>query len=221
MLLANFSKLSKKLNLNPAETTVGGKQWQSGMVQGQKNTSEHQCMTTCILWIMWCPSCFNPSTWVKNFNDSPALKKWGYTGLALSFSHSFCHSFLPSNYQINFRHTFLKNYKSYKVETWYTHTMWVDVCVYRNQGQELITLGVTSLDRFYNLPLMKFFFTLFSRTVRVTNLKPSIHMDNGLMYYVYRNQGQGPMTGVKSHDRFQILSAVKSFHYRFLTNYER
>ena len=28
-------------------------------------------------------------------------------------------------------------------------------CVDRNQGQELITLGVTSLDKFYNLPLMK------------------------------------------------------------------
>ena len=26
--------------------------------------------------------------------------------------------------------------------------------VYQNQGQKLITLGVTSLDRFYNLPLM-------------------------------------------------------------------
>ena len=30
-------------------------------------------------------------------------------------------------------------------------------CVYQNQGQELITLGVTSLDRFCNLPLMKNF----------------------------------------------------------------
>ena len=30
-------------------------------------------------------------------------------------------------------------------------------CVNQNQGQELITLGVTSLDRFYNLPLMKNF----------------------------------------------------------------
>ena len=29
--------------------------------------------------------------------------------------------------------------------------------VYQIQGQELITLGVTSLDRFYSLPLMKNF----------------------------------------------------------------
>ena len=30
-------------------------------------------------------------------------------------------------------------------------------CVYENQGQGLITLGVTSLDRFYNLALRKKF----------------------------------------------------------------
>ena len=30
-------------------------------------------------------------------------------------------------------------------------------CVYQNQGQVLITPGVTSLDRFYNLPKMKNF----------------------------------------------------------------
>ena len=30
-------------------------------------------------------------------------------------------------------------------------------CLYQNQSQEIIILGVTSLDRFYNLPLMKFF----------------------------------------------------------------
>ena len=29
--------------------------------------------------------------------------------------------------------------------------------VYQKQGQELITLGVKSLDRFYNLPSMKYF----------------------------------------------------------------
>ena len=41
-------------------------------------------------------------------------------------------------------------------------------CVYQNQGQELITLRVTSLDRFY---INEKFVTLFSRTVRVTKLK--------------------------------------------------
>ena len=27
----------------------------------------------------------------------------------------------------NFCHTFLKNYKDYKVETWYTYGQWADV----------------------------------------------------------------------------------------------
>ena len=57
----------------------------------------------------------------------------------------------------NIRYRFLRNYKSYKVETWYTHGQWSDYYVYQNQGQGHVTLGVTYLDRFYNLPLMKNF----------------------------------------------------------------
>ena len=61
--------------------------------------------------------------------------------------------------------------------------------VYQNQGQRPKSLGLTSLDRFY-FPLMKNFYrTLFSRTVRITKLKPGAHMDSGLMYHVYQNQG--------------------------------
>ena len=45
--------------------------------------------------------------------------------------------------------------------------------------------------------------TLFSRTVRITKLKPGIHMDIGLIYCVYRKQGQEPIT-----------------LYRFLRSYE-
>ena len=36
-------------------------------------------------------------------------------------------------------------------------------CVYQNQGQGPITLGVTSLDRFYKFPLMHFFLSHFSQ----------------------------------------------------------
>ena len=37
-------------------------------------------------------------------------------------------------------------------------------------------------------------------------LKLGSHMDSGLMYCVYWNQGQGPITfGVQSHDRFYNL----------------
>ena len=40
----------------------------------------------------------------------------------------------------------------------------------------------------------------------VKKLKPDTHMDSGLMYCVYWNQGQGPITfGVKSCGRFYNL----------------
>ena len=52
----------------------------------------------------------------------------------------------------------------------------------KNQVQGPVT-RVTSLDRFYNLLLMNFV-VLFSRTVRVTKLKPDTHMDSGLIYRV-------------------------------------
>ena len=77
--------------------------------------------------------------------------------------------------------------------------------MYQNLGQGHITFGITSPDRFYNLPLMKHFVTLFSRTVKVTKLKPGIHMDSGLMYHINQNQSQGPIThSVKSLHRFYV-----------------
>ena len=98
-------------------------------------------------------------------NHSPALTKWCYTGFALSFRHSFLLLFLSSIissahhsvhlHQIIFCHTFLKNCKAYKVENWYTHGQRADLLWHWSQRQGLITLGVTSLYRFYNLPLMK------------------------------------------------------------------
>ena len=62
-------------------------------------------------------------------------------------------------------------------------------------------------------------------------MEPGTHMDNGLMYCVYQNQGQGPITfelnpvvGFKSAinevDRFNNLLSMKNFRYRFLINYE-
>ena len=43
-------------------------------------------------------------------------------------------SFLPLTYQINFHRTLLKNCKGYKVETWFTHTQWVDVSCILESG---------------------------------------------------------------------------------------
>ena len=53
---------------------------------------------------------------------------------------------------------------------------------------------------------MKSFRHLFSRTVKVTKLKPGTHMDRELMYCVNQNQGQGHINlGLKSFDRFYNL----------------
>ena len=57
----------------------------------------------------------------------------------------------------NFHYRVLRSYESSKFETWYTHGQWVLYCVYQNQSQGPITLGVTSLDRFYKFPLVKIF----------------------------------------------------------------
>ena len=79
--------------------------------------------------------------------------------------------------------------------------------VYQNQGQGPITLRVTTLDRFYNFAINeKILSHFFSRTVRITKLKPGAHMGSGLMYCVYQNQGQKSITlGVKSLNRFYNL----------------
>ena len=57
--------------------------------------------------------------------------------------------------------------------------------------------------------------------MKAVKLKLGTHMDNGLMYLVYRNQGQGPITlVVTSLDMFYNLLLMKNFRYRFLRNYE-
>ena len=38
-----------------------------------------------------------------------------------------CNRFYNLPLRKHFRHTFLKNCKGYKVETWYTHGQWVDI----------------------------------------------------------------------------------------------
>ena len=48
------------------------------------------------------------------------------------------------------------------------------------------------------------FVTLFSKTVRVTKLKPGTQMESGLMCHVYWNQGQGPISHEKFLDRFYV-----------------
>ena len=57
--------------------------------------------------------------------------------------------------------------------------------------------------------------------MKAVKLKLGTHMHNELMYPVYQNQGQGPITlGVTFLDVFYHLSLVKTFCYRFLRNFE-
>ena len=60
-------------------------------------------------------------------------------------------------------------------------------CVYRNQA----TAAYSSLYSFFflsNFQTLKFFVTLFSRTVRPRTLKLGTHVASGQMYRAYRNQ---------------------------------
>ena len=61
-------------------------------------------------------------------------------------------------------------------------------CVYRNQAAALIHPFISSFFFLSNFQTLKFFFTLFSGTVRLRRLKLGIHVDSGQMYHVYRNQ---------------------------------
>ena len=49
----------------------------------------------------------------------------------------------------NICHFFLKNFKSNKVETWYSYGKWIGVSCIPESGPRAYTLGVKSLDRFY------------------------------------------------------------------------
>ena len=57
--------------------------------------------------------------------------------------------------------------------------------------------------------------------MKAVKLKLGTHMDNGLMYYVYQNQGQEHITrGITSFDRFYNLLIMKNFHHTFLKNWK-
>ena len=53
--------------------------------------------------------------------------------------------------------------------------------------------------------------------MKAVKLKLATHMDNGLMYRVYKNQGQELIT-LAFLDRFYNLPLMKNFHFTFLKN---
>ena len=60
--------------------------------------------------------------------------------------------------------------------------------VYRNQAAALICPSISSFFFLSNFQTLKYFVTLFSRTVRRRRLKLDTHVDSGQMYRVYQNQ---------------------------------
>ena len=92
-----------------------------------------------------------------------------------------------SNIEI-FRHTFLRNFEAYKVETWYTRGQWADVSCNRSQAAAAYLSLYSSFFFLSNFQTLKFFVTFFSGTVRSRRFKLGTHVDNWQLYRVYRNQ---------------------------------
>ena len=74
--------------------------------------------------------------------------------------------------------------------------------IYQNQGQGPITLGVTFLDRLYNLPLMKKFFPTFLKNYKVNKVE-TWYIQGQWVDVLHIPEDQGPIThGFKSLHRF-------------------
>ena len=72
-----------------------------------------------------------------------------------------------------------------------------------------------------NFHTLKFFFTLFSGTVRLRRLKHGTHMDNGQMYLVYQNQAAPTYLSLYSFIFLSFhFSNKKIFRHTFLWNCE-
>ena len=104
----------------------------------------------------------------------------------LLFRHSVIQSFHNLSNE-NFRHTFLKNYEAYKIETWYTRGQWENVsCIPESC---CCCLFIFYFFSFLSLQFsnIKMFRHTLSVTMRPRRLKHGTHVDSGQMYRVYRN----------------------------------
>ena len=152
-------------------------------------------------------------------NYSSTLKKWGYTGFALSFHLSFRPSFRPTSSDKFFVTLFSRTVRATKMKLGTHIPSGLMYCVYQNQGQGPITLGVASLNRFYNVPLMKNF--CFRILRNYDSCKVQTWYTHGQWATVYCIPESGPITlGVTSLDRFYNLPLMKKFGHTFLKNCE-
>ena len=79
---------------------------------------------------------------------------WNQTAAAYSFLYFFIFLSLHFSNIKHFRHTFLKNYDAYEVETWYTCGQWVDVLCIPESGS-CCCLFVPLLLHFSFSPILK------------------------------------------------------------------
>ena len=81
-------------------------------------------------------------------------------------------------------------------------------------GIRLLLLNCPFISSFFflsNFQTLKFFVTLFSRTVRPRRLKLGTHMDSGQMYHVYRNQAAAAYSSFISSFSFSNFQTLKFF----------
>ena len=93
--------------------------------------------------------------------------------------------------------------------------------VYLNQAAALIHLFISSFFFLSIFETLKYFVTLFSRTVRSRRLKLGTHVDSGQMYRVYRNQAAAAYLSLYFFIFLSLqFSNIKNFRHIFLRNYE-
>ena len=99
-------------------------------------------------------------------------------------------------YSLLYFFIFLSNYQTWISKLWgledwnLVHTWIVGRCIMYTGIRLLLLIRpfISSFSFLSNFQTLKFFVTLFSRTVRPRRLKLGIYVDSGQMYRVYRNQ---------------------------------
>ena len=124
-------------------------------------------------------------------------------------------------YWKKFHHTFLRNYKAYKVETWYTIGQWADASCIPESGCSYLLIPLFFSFFFLSNFQTKVFITLFSGTVRPRRLKLGIHVDSRQMNRVYRNKAAAAYLSLYFFIFLSLeFSNIKVFRHTFLRNCE-
>ena len=120
-----------------------------------------------------------------------------------------------------FRHTFLGNCDTYKIENQYTMDSGQMYHVYRNQAAAAYSSFSFYIFLSLQFSILKFFVTIFSGTIRPRRLKLGTHVDSGQMYCVYRNLASAAYSSLYFFILLSLqLSNIKNFHHIFLRNCE-